>query len=449
MRAKPVNKQPQSIDFIIEQIAASIQALPREQDLSEILLDAQVASDRGYYLPDEDERLRLVYSDYLRVRSILLESIYELRAELKTPLLWQQNLKVFTIGFTAACMLVRAATFIVELAEKSPVIWMKLDEAEPRFNLERKSLSRLYKSLSSPALMWRFHEATRFFECNSEEIFQLSDENASFSELICQLRSEEPFLQAKKGNYLKRRFKYRLYDFIRRNQSGYRKAMFHLFRLSGSAIAEMKQPFSGKNEQKQVNDEVIKEIRQNLRPGDIIITRHMDALSNLFLPGFWPHAALYIGTPQQRAEIGVDLASHHDIIESKKDGVKLRSLEETLAVDYFLILRSRLQSEHLSQVIAAAATHVGKRYDFLFDFTKADRLACTELIYRSYHAVDLIHFELRNHTRRMCLSAEDLINQAIRSENFSPVALFGLSGEDISYHPESLDLLKGSYDAKF
>jgi len=436
---------------VIEQVAASIQALPRQANLTEVLKDVAQAGERGYYLPDEDERLRVVYSDYLRVRSILLEAISELRPEVECASTWQRQLKAFSIGYTAACMLVRAATYIIEMAQTEKVIWKKLDEAEPRFHIERKSLTELYRNLTAPATMWRFYEASRFYECHRQEIYALTDPHPSYAELLAQLHLEEPFIEARKRLFLKRRLKYRLYDFLRRNRSGYKKAMFHLFRLSGSAIAEMRDPFSPKSPQKQVNARVIAEIRQRLRPGDVIITRHSDALSNLFLPGFWPHAALYVGSAAQRDALGgcPPLPEWCHTIEAKKDGVKLRRLEETLNVDFFLILRSRLAGEHLSQLIRRAATHAGKRYDFLFDFTQADRLACTELVYRSYHGIDGIHFDLHLHSGRMCLSAEDLINQAICSGDFEAFAVFGIAGEIVQYGADAHRLLRESFHAAF
>lgn len=68
----------------MEQVVSAAQAIPLECDLEVIILDSVRAAERSYYLPDEDERLRIVYSSYLRTRSILLEAIDSLMPVLGT-----------------------------------------------------------------------------------------------------------------------------------------------------------------------------------------------------------------------------------------------------------------------------------------------------------------------------------------------------------------------------
>lgn len=417
-------------------------AIPRRDNMEQELVDAEVAQQRGHFLPDENERLCEIFARYLSARGILLEVVASIE-----PILdqlpegtdqnheseWQCCMRTYIIGFTAAAMLVRSATYMVSFAQNRSVVWKKLDEAEPRYGIPVKSFTMVYKNLGSARRMYRFHEAMTFYEVYRDDITALSDDPL-VGELVQILAHEEQFFETRKRNYLQKKWAYRRHSFKRRHISGYKKVMFHLFKFSGSAIAEMKQPFVKPTGQgKRVTKTTLDDLRPMLMAGDVIITRHDDALSNLFLPGFWPHAALYLGEQQERDALGVVLADRDNrclkaaqFLEAKKDGVLVRPFEETLLVDAFMVIRPRLDNKQRAQALNRALMHEGKLYDFMFDFRMADRLACTEVIYRGYHGIGPITFELRKHKGKLCLSAEDLIAQALDSGHFEKVVEFGV-----------------------
>ncbi|NWK55691.1 hypothetical protein HW115_08715 [Verrucomicrobiaceae bacterium N1E253] len=453
-----IGDMQRSADEAIRNSARSVRALvmaaPTREMIDRELRDAEAAQQRGYFLPDEDERVRAMFARYLGVRVLMLEAIDAMQpvygmvdgrtgdADELGVEVWRQCLRAFVVGFTAASVLVRMGTYVVDLAAKRPVVWKKLDEAESGCGIPRKSFTEVYKKLGSTRRMWRFHEALLFCEVHKDDIIAMADDEV-VGELVPLLRAEEPFLQYRKRDYLKRKLDYSLHSFVRRHVSGYQQVMFHMFKLSGSTIAELRQPFvKPMGQGKRVTPEVMRRVRPLMEPGDVLVTRHDDAMSNLFLPGYWPHVALYIGSVEERQELGVPCVSSRVgecwccrdetcFLEAKKDGVLFRPMDDTMQVDALMVLRPKLGRKDLSEALQRAMAHAGKLYDFSFDFCMAERLACTELIYRGFHSVGPIRFTLERHSGRMCISAEDLIGQALDSGDFEKVFDYGVAGDDV------------------
>jgi hypothetical protein len=117
-------------------------------------------------------------------------------------------------------------------------------------------------------------------------------------------------------------------------------------------------------------------------------------------------------------------------LESKKDGVRIRPAAETMAVDALVVLRSPLEAGKTAEAIGRAVCHLGKPYDFLFDFRTADRLVCTEVVYRGFHACGPVRFELREVGGRLCLPSEELVDQALAC-GFQIIATGGLEGRGL------------------
>ncbi len=159
-------------------------------------------------------------------------------------------------------------------------------------------------------------------------------------------------------------------------------------------------------------------------PGDVVVARQNWYLSNIGLPGFWPHAELYLGRPDDLtryfsddAEVkaflaqqpgppadvpalfasrfpdkwkryleGEDTLGHRParIIESISEGVSFTSVEHGLMVDYLGVMRPRLSKLEKLTALLRAFGYQGRPYDFNFDFFSDASLVCTELVYKSY-----------------------------------------------------------------
>jgi len=112
------------------------------------------------------------------------------------------------------------------------------------------------------------------------------------------------------------------------------------------------------------------------------------------------------------------------VIEALADGVHDRSVESPFAVDAIAVIRPQLAADEIESALRRARAHIGKPYDFDFDFTRADRMVCTEVVYRSYEGVGSMQFALTRRAGRETLSAEDLLNLSRQQRGFDKVAVF-------------------------
>ena len=200
-----------------------------------------------------------------------------------------------------------------------------------------------------------------------------------------------------------------------------------------------------------IKPELLQHYREQFLPGDIFLERREWHATNAGIPGYWTHAALYLGTLEEMdayfnelPELGSQsfsnylknklphayeaFSSLHDdgfpfrIIESKRPGVILNSLEDSGGGDALGVLRAKkvTQTDRLN-IVMAALVHLGKGYDYNFDFTTDNELVCSELIYKAYQNIPNIDLELQDFNGRLILSPNSLVEK-FEMENGSPEA---------------------------
>ena len=168
-----------------------------------------------------------------------------------------------------------------------------------------------------------------------------------------------------------------------------------------------------------ITDRQVAGFAPRLQPGDILLERREWYMTNVGIPGFWTHAALYVGTADDRrgffddpettawveAQGAADLESllaaaypeayadsllpREDgrlpaVIEAVSEGVVFTSLAHSAGCDSLAVLRPRLSNAARARAIYQAFRYQGRPYDYNFDFVTDGSLVCTELIYKSY-----------------------------------------------------------------
>lgn len=181
-----------------------------------------------------------------------------------------------------------------------------------------------------------------------------------------------------------------------------------------------------------------------LEPGDIFVERRNWYASNVGIPGFWPHAALYLGTLQEANMFFEEVfpfdgynnfaelvnnrypdfykkyqeqdASGHEyaVIEGQAPGIIVQSLEKSASADYVGVMRTRLAKEDILKGILRSLGNYGKPYDYNFDFETRDEIVCSELVYDAYlsHVGKKgINFELSFTSGRKMISPNDMVKK--------------------------------------
>lgn len=163
-----------------------------------------------------------------------------------------------------------------------------------------------------------------------------------------------------------------------------------------------------------VSDAQIAALAPRLEPGDVLLERREWYLSNVGLPGFWPHTALYIGDAAARARYFDDegvrawvraqgradgdfeawLREHHSaayatarshrVIEAISEGVSFTTLEHSAAADSLAVLRPRTSKREKAIAIARAFGYIGRPYDFNFDHHTDTAMVCSEVVFKAY-----------------------------------------------------------------
>ena len=190
----------------------------------------------------------------------------------------------------------------------------------------------------------------------------------------------------------------------------------------------------------RVSGEEISDLLEKIQPGDILVRGFFNYVDGYFIPGYFSHVGLYVGEVDPKDKDGVHETGRalgrgaparfrpgkRMVIHAIAEGVLLEDVINFCRCDYMAVLRlpasirinpneqhtplippasfskeeqaihERLgqgetveRSEVFRCVKAAALGKLGARYDFSFDFSRFDRLSCSELVYYATKSASL------------------------------------------------------------
>ncbi len=161
-------------------------------------------------------------------------------------------------------------------------------------------------------------------------------------------------------------------------------------------------------------DNILKEMKKVMNPGDIMVYRKNWYASNLGIPGFWTHAGMYTGSLEDmdvffkdsfpyrgHASMSMLLQSEYpkvykvlsekdmngfipSVIESQTHGTLIQSVESSASVDYVAVTRTNLSKQEILEALLTSFGHYGQPYDYAFDLDTKSEIYCSEPVYDAY-----------------------------------------------------------------
>jgi Permuted papain-like amidase enzyme, YaeF/YiiX, C92 family len=315
----------------------------------------------------------------------------------------------FLLTFTADAALYEKAARFTQLVVASPDAHKFLDN--PHVDLPAGSFSRFREELLGSRNRARIEAGVRYLDVieqlDVQELAPLRDRLAGWLE-------QHVLAVHGLGNVSTAEMTYRaeLQTFKRALSRGW----YPVQRKAAEVIGDTRVRRIGRY---LIHEALRERVDEMLAPGDILVSRKNWYLSNVGLPGFWPHAMLYLGAPDKLADaldrtdvlgwmraegiqgesftkalerrfpeawahyVAKDEGEPHRVIEAISEGVVMSTLTHC-AGDYLAALRPRVDRVVKARAVWRAFESFALPYDFDFDFATDNAVVCTELVWRAY-----------------------------------------------------------------
>jgi hypothetical protein len=344
------------------------------------------------YTQAENDRIRGLLQSYLNYRAVLLRLLGYYSSYETIP---REDLrfKGFLLAYASGLTLFREGIMLVTTFRDRPRARAKLNEPEPVWGIPPGIFETVFSNMASSANVRLLGEAWRYYTDQLPRMAHLGlMEESEYGWLHDTIRAQQRFIEENAIDIWAGKW-----DILWRQVHVLRSIpTYNAVAILGTFLGSVKIWISGP----LISRVQIQELKHLLQPGDILLERRNWYLSNGFLPGFWTHMALYVGTAEDLERWGLvespfvrqRLESYRRpdrhgnerrVIEVVASGVVFSSLEEA-AADYLAVFRPRVSEVRKNVAIARAFSHYGKPYDFDFDFFSTDKLVCSELVYRAY-----------------------------------------------------------------
>jgi len=313
---------------------------------------------------------------------------------------YNDHIQAFSLAYASFMSQYSSFLELANLVDDNEQLIVLLNEQNDKYAILAGSYSFLEHKLVDPGILLKLNAGRLYFTLNQKQ-FETEDRQEIYNLLQSSLQKVQDSVFE---NYPK---------IIARNPLKFfeQNAFEYWFPIQKNVALNLSYIHAPQREYLIHTTDILKR-QSELQPGDIFLERREWHATNAGIPGYWTHAALYLGSleeldtyfqgletlednsfstyisikyPEAYTTLNNNLEESMRVIEAMRPGVILNSLEETATCDSMAALRKKnITKEEQFKVVTQALSHFGKPYDYTFNFLNDNALVCSELVYKSY-----------------------------------------------------------------
>lgn len=346
-----------------------------------------------------------------------------------TPEMRRQGI---ALSLSAALVLYDNYLLAISLFEGDPKLRRILNERDPGYALHSAELAKVTLNYDSVANRTRVRNAIRYYDKEHRQLQGDAAGNPDVDYVVTLIDQSPSFSMVKKWSpfYVVGRKLGFLGAATSDTISGLEREGVNLFSMVFGNAVGLVETRKGKLYRKK---SVVKDVKQTLRAGDILLEKTPFRLTDKLIPGYWGHAAVWIGGEAELKELGLwghplvvqhrrEIAGGQLVVEALRSGVEMNTIDHFLNVDSVGIIRKSAASrEERAKIVVRALRQVGKPYDFNFDVESKERVYCSKLVYLAYGSSD---WPTKKSLGRTTFTPDDVAFRALRGKDMELVSFY-------------------------
>jgi len=336
------------------------------------------------------------------------------------------------LSLSSAMLLYDNYLLAISLFEGDGKLRRILNERDPGYAVTSAALAKITMNYDSIVNRARVRRAIKFYERETQRSFPSAAGNRETDYLKLLISQSPSYSMVKKWSplYVVGRKLGFMTGVTTDTMTGMERQGVSLFSMVFGNAVGLVETRKGKLYKK---GDVLSDVSASLKAGDILLEKTPFRLTDKLIPGYWGHAAVWVGTEAELKELGIWsnplVVRYHDeirqgrlVVEALRSGVEMNSLQHFLNIDSIGILRKLDQSrEARATTVIQALRQVGKPYDFNFDVESKGRVYCSKLVYLSYSDVD---WPTKKSLGRTTFTPDDVAIKAARGNTLQLVTFY-------------------------